>query len=133
MATVGTTTQSTNDPSCKAWTWTVSSGLAAGNASDALDLRGMEIVEWWPTSITGYSSGNFTVGLAASAAGAGLSTEDAGRSKRSVYTSASNLTGYVILPPNTGYLFVTVLGTTPTAVTINIVARAAARTGRSAT
>lgn len=132
MAAAGSTTAGTNDPSVKTWTWTVESALAAGNASGALDLRGMESVEWFPSSITGYASGTFAVGLSHGAGGEGLLAEDAGRHKRSAY-GATNLAGYCINPPPNARLYVTVLGTTPTAVTMVVVARAASNTPRNAT
>lgn len=132
MAEVGTTVAGINDPSVKTWTWTVASGLAAGNASGPLDLRGMESVRWYVTSITGYVSGNHVIGASLDATTSGALSNDPGDHIRSIYT-ANPVAGYVRHPPPTMHLLIITLGTTPTAVTVKIVARGASNRPRNAT
>lgn len=128
MAVVGTVAFTTNDPQMKIGTWTVSSGVAAGNNSDLISgLENFEIIEYYFTVTTGYSSGTYTVAASIASDGNGLIQIDPGRHIRGGRSSATvNNSGYIILPPPTLSLSLLAAGTGVTAYTVAIIARAGA-------
>lgn len=121
MAQIGTLTAVINSPEIKTWTWVVASEAAAGASSPVLDLRGMDMVEWFVSSVTGLSSGTFETSLAFEQAGNGILPDDA-RQVRMASTATVNASGSCAAPPPNAFLYVTGLGTTPSAWTIKIVA-----------
>lgn len=131
MAVVGAVATTINDPRLKIGTWTVSSGVAAGNNSDLITgLENFEIIEFYFTVTTGYSSGTYTIAASIESDGDGLIQVDPGRSIRAGRTSATtNNTGYVILPPPTLSLSLLAAGTGVTAYTVAFIARCGAMKG----
>lgn len=127
MAVVGTLTTVEDTPGLKSWTWVVSADAIAGNVSDPLDTRGLDIIEWYSSVTTGIAAGtSHNVGLCLESDGDGTLQIDPGRLIRSSGTNNAKNAGYCILPPPSLRLVLISLGTSVTAYTVVIVGRASA-------
>lgn len=122
MAVVGTTTV-TKKNGIMTGTWAVTSGIAAGNASDLIDFSGCEIVHYYLSTTTGYSSGTYEIAMAMETDTDGMFPEDAGQHLRAERTSSSvNLAGYIRTPPHRAAFALRTAGAGVTAYTVSFVA-----------
>lgn len=124
MAVVGTVTEDSRSPELLVGTWAVASGVAAGNQSTLIDLRGYDIIEFYFSVYTGYSSGTYTAGAAIETDNDGLVPIDPGRCIRANKAGATNnQSGYILYPPPQLALALTAAGTGISAYTVKFFAR----------
>jgi hypothetical protein len=127
MAVVGTVAEDTRAPEYIHGTWTISDAgeILAGSESTVLKIGKMEIVDFYISTATGYSSGTYEVGLTMGVAGVGTMAEAGGRLANTEFTAASTCAaGFCAMPPGTARFRIIGVGSGVTALTVTYIARA---------
>ena len=129
MAVNGTTTVVVRSPEYLEVTWAVTTPVV-NNYSDAINVRGYEIIEYYVSVYTGYTGATLTIGVLADMAqaveGDGLIAESAGRHLRAELDGTgitNHQAGYLIAPPPSIRISVGAHDGASTAITVRLTAR----------